>query len=263
MIIRRRWIVMAVILVLLYFFMHVVLFSEPVERSFRSLLSDAEAATLRDVLAMFMEVAVQSNITYFMYGGTLLGSYRHHGRIPWDDDIDLLVPTTQKARLHRALESQGPAYVVNSSPKYRWKFYADNSSFVRHKRWKYPYVDISFYEEDREFVWDEDPTYRRFNTYAKSDVFPVCLRPFDGFLLPAPRNPLVFTRKVNIEVCATHKYDHRIERFIRGSKNVKCSALWDIWPFVFRTSLMRGTDETLRIGPMTLNSTFVTSSCGG
>lgn len=43
------------------------------------------------MLKAFNLFATRNNIEYFVAGGTLLGTIRHKGFIPWDDDIDLFV----------------------------------------------------------------------------------------------------------------------------------------------------------------------------
>ncbi len=51
------------------------------------------------LLSFFDAYAKENNITYYMAGGTLLGAVRHHGFIPWDDDVDLMLPREDYERL--------------------------------------------------------------------------------------------------------------------------------------------------------------------
>lgn len=56
---------------------------------------DASLNILKDVDKFCQE----NNITYFLAYGSLLGAIRHKGFIPWDDDIDILVPRPDYDRL--------------------------------------------------------------------------------------------------------------------------------------------------------------------
>lgn len=54
-----------------------------------------------DLLAEFDRVCRKYNITYYACGGTVLGAERHHGFIPWDDDVDVMMMRSEYDRLCR------------------------------------------------------------------------------------------------------------------------------------------------------------------
>lgn len=45
-----------------------------------------------DILIYFARYCQEHNLKYFLGYGTLIGAIRHKGYIPWDDDIDVLMP---------------------------------------------------------------------------------------------------------------------------------------------------------------------------
>lgn len=52
----------------------------------------------KDILFHLLDFFEENNIKFFTSGGTTLGSVRHGGFIPWDDDIDLFLPRKEYDR---------------------------------------------------------------------------------------------------------------------------------------------------------------------
>lgn len=63
-----------------------------------------------NILADIAQFCEKNNLRYFLSGGSMLGAVRHHGFIPWDDDIDINMPRPDYNRFIH--EYQHPYYDV-------------------------------------------------------------------------------------------------------------------------------------------------------
>ncbi len=54
-----------------------------------------------DTLVYFKEFCERNNLKFFMCGGGCIGALRNKGFIPWDDDIDILMPRDDYERLYK------------------------------------------------------------------------------------------------------------------------------------------------------------------
>ena len=56
-----------------------------------SYLRECQKKMLEEVL-LLDRICRENRLTYFVSGGTALGAVRHQGFIPWDDDMDIVLP---------------------------------------------------------------------------------------------------------------------------------------------------------------------------
>ena len=68
-----------------------------------------------ELLVLFDKICKKHGIRYYLAYGTLIGAARHRGFIPWDDDMDVLVPRPDYQRLMEIMpqELEYPLYYTS------------------------------------------------------------------------------------------------------------------------------------------------------
>ena len=147
-----------------------------------------------EILDEVSRVCSLLGITYMLSSGSALGAVRHQGFIPWDDDIDVMMPRVDYERfMHEAPAVMSPDFMVQShlsEPEYLlyyMKVRANNTvmrevSFAKFKQHHGVYIDI--FPLDR--VADtrlaqrfETMMYRRFDALRNMMTWSLCRRPAD------------------------------------------------------------------------------------
>ena len=112
------------------------------------------------ILIAVDEVCKKLNIDYALDGGTLLGAARHSGFIPWDDDIDLLMPREDYERFIATAQEYLPK-------EYKIRTFLNTP--------EYPYLFIKV-DDTRTLLVEENLRHLNSGVGIFIDIFPI-----DGF----------------------------------------------------------------------------------
>jgi len=132
---------------------------------------------LRDIQLSILDEIVyfctKNNIKYYLTGGTLLGSIRHQGFIPWDDDIDIALFRNDYEWLLKYFKSESGKIKLLSYKNYK----------------KYRYLFAKAIHTDTVLI-EENNSELKIGVYI--DIFPI------DFLLDNKEKCVKFLKKIQI-----------------------------------------------------------------
>ncbi|MCH5155398.1 MAG: LicD family protein [Clostridiales bacterium] len=70
-----------------------------------------------EIAEVIKDVCEKNGIRYYLAYGTLLGAVRHDGFIPWDDDIDIMIPYPDLLKFEQACKTDLPKGYFYQSPE--------------------------------------------------------------------------------------------------------------------------------------------------
>lgn len=127
-----------------------------------------------DILEKVHEFCVQNDIRYYLSYGTLIGAIRHKGYIPWDDDIDIIMPRPDYDRFISSFNGHY-SHLEVLSPELNPRFYM-------------PYANVC---DNRTYLDEGIDSHNGIEMGIKIDIFPI-----DG--VPADDDAFVkLTNRIN------------------------------------------------------------------
>jgi len=153
-----------------------------------------------DIMKDIHEFCVSNNIKYTLAYGSMLGAIRHKGFIPWDDDIDVMMPRKDWERFSREFVSKRGYHLLSAYDKDNYMI------FTR------------VYDNQNTIVTYPAPTSKIENLGVWVDVLPIDGIPSDITKVPYQRLCLLLRNTVNRRISMLQKAPllKRIKRTIKS-----------------------------------------------
>ena len=113
--------------------------------------------TEQEILDTIHTICKENHLRYSLIYGTLIGAVRHKGFIPWDDDIDIVMPRRDYNKFMKIWERESPqGYILQNY--YTDSDYTNNFAKVR--------------KDNTTFIQSEDERDKKYHKGIFVDIFP-------------------------------------------------------------------------------------------
>ena len=170
----------------------------------KELTLDELKAVEFEILKFFDAFCKENNITYYLSHGTLLGAIRYKKFIPWDDDVDLLIPRSDYDRMIK---------IFKDTERYRL------FAFEKDENYRYPIAKLC----DMTTRKDEFGQTNGVELGIDIDLFP--LDAWDDDLDKAKKEAKYIGKNMfRLALTKLKKPDslHPVKRFIKGIAMILC-----------------------------------------
>lgn len=167
---------------------------------------DADLLTLdKEALRNIAEALYKNDIPFWVDCGTLLGTYRYGGIIPWDNDLDIAVLAEDFENVMHALNALDPSKYVAQD----WSSRTQPETYIRvYVKETRNHLDIYHMKTDPEertlttILAHEDSDWMaedwkarermQITPYPYEVIFPLKKADFDGIEVPVPNNTVAY-----------------------------------------------------------------------
>lgn len=173
-----------------------------------------------EILKMFDAFCKENNIKYYLSHGTLLGAIRYKKFIPWDDDVDLLIPREDYNRMLSLFKDNEryQLFAFEKNQKYRYPVAKLCDMTTRKDEYDYDNgvelgVDIDLFPLD---AWDDDlEKAKKEVKYLRKNMF--CLG-LTKLKKPDSINPVKrFVKGIAMIFCKLFGSQHFIKKILKAS----------------------------------------------
>ncbi len=171
----------------------------------RSITTEELKTVQLGILREVHDYCVKNGLTYYLWGGSLLGAIRHDGYIPWDDDIDIAMPRSDYERFFKGFNKDGyGVYTCEINDRYI-----------------FPYGKVF----DKRTLKEENCYYKGIEFCVDLDVFPIDEIEDQGALKKDRKKRNKLISKIDWSKYVFIKHDKFVKSALKFCKYLTCCLL--------------------------------------